>query len=35
MGSKKKNPSFEDRIEKSVPLDHNLSSLGMPCDAKQ
>ena len=26
---------FEDRIEKSVPHDHQLSSLGKPCDAKQ
>ena len=25
----------EDGIEKSVPHDHSLSSLGMPCDAKR
>ena len=25
----------EDRIEKSVPHDHQLSSLCKPCDAKQ
>ena len=31
--SKRKNPSCEGRIEKSVPRDHRLSSLGKPCDA--
>ena len=24
----------EDGIEKSIPCDHSLSSLGKPCDAK-
>ena len=27
--------SSEDGIEKSVPTDHHLSSLGKPCDANQ
>ena len=34
--SKKKNPLFVlGRIEKSVPRDHRLSSLGKPRDAKR
>ena len=34
MVSKKKNPLYgEDGIEKSVPHDHRLSSLGKPHDA--
>ena len=36
MVSKEKNPLLcEGRIEKSVPRDHRLSSLGKPCDAKR
>ena len=34
--SKKKYPFlYEDGIEKSVPRDHRLSSLGKPCDSKR
>ena len=39
MVSKKKNPLLnnlcEDGIEKSVPRDHLLSSIGKPCDANR
>ena len=35
MVSKKKNHSCEGRIEKSIPRDHCLSSLGKPHDAKR
>ena len=34
MVSEKQNPSFcKDGVEKSVPRDHRLSSLGKPRDA--
>ena len=35
VSKKKIHYSCEGRIEKSVPRDHRLSSLGMPCDAKR
>ena len=35
MVSKEKNPSCENGIEKSVPSDHCLSSLGKPRDAER